>query len=146
MGKLVLNRSGWGWSILRKPRLLANIHRISVNNIETGSRVFCSWFSTSRLVCVGAMLWIAEIAFADTKSSRSILTACLGWRFDRYLCQIAKLVLNRSGWGWSHDVGRCFRHTTQVERLLDYRSFAQNLEKTSTFGEYPSNIQYSKFI
>jgi len=48
--------------------------------------------------------------------------------------------LNRSGWGWSNAVGRCFRHTNHVERLLDYCSFGHNLEKTLTFGEYPSNI------
>ena len=45
--------------------------------------------------------------------------------FDGYL------VLNRSRWGWSHDVGKCFRRTNQAERLLGCSSFAQTLEKTS---------------
>ena len=56
--------------------------------------------------------------------------------------RLAKLVLNRHWWGWSHVVGKCFWVTNHTERLcmrlcLASTESGENLD----FAEYPSNTK-----
>jgi hypothetical protein len=56
---------------------------------------------------------------------------------NRFSCGIPKLVLNRSGWGWTSEVGNCSRNTNIVEWILGSSSLWHIFEITCTFTDYP---------